>query len=68
MQKSIKMADALFSTADAVSALAKLAGLKVDTTKLYGKERIKELALTTKFLMELVNACSEAGPIEVTRD
>ena len=55
----IKGSDAIYVTAEAVVAMAKKSGINVSIVDVYKPETIKELALVSNFLLQIVASVSK---------
>ncbi len=62
MNKQITVADAMWTTAEAVIAMGKKIGIHLNIVDVYNKDDMKELALIANFLIQQVK---KGGNIEV---
>lgn len=65
---NLKLSDAMFTTAEAVSKMAKQSGVKLDISTLYSPKNAKSLAVVSAIMKNLISEATSCGEIEVTND
>ena len=64
---TIKMSDALWTTAESIVSFAKKAGINISIMDVYNKESIEQIALISSFIKELAIKGAKCD-IEVIKD
>lgn len=65
--KSIKMSDALLSSAESIISMGRACGLEIGIFDIYNKSTAKDLALIARLMIDIIST-SKGLSIEVTND